>query len=118
MIVAAFFPRGGRANGPILLSAALLASAMVIAQDDPRLEISPTYGELLSDEIYEQAEGWRAPPMFESEWRAPKPQEQGRIRFGFDSAYEELQARDYDRYSSRQTNLRQPRPNTLLRLQF
>ena len=44
--------------------------------------------------------------------------EQGRIRFGFDSAYEELQARDYDRFSSRQTNLRQPRPNTLLRLEF
>ena len=118
MIVATFFPRGGAFNGPFLLSAALLASAMVIAQDDPRLEISPGYGELLSDEIYEQAEGWRAPPMFESEWRAPRPQEQGRIRFGFDSAYEELQARDYDKYSSRQSNLMQPRPNTLLRLEF
>ena len=118
MIVAGFFPHSRRANGPVLLSAALLASAMVIAEGDPRLEISPTYGDLLSDEIYEQAEGWRAPPMFESEWRAPRPQEQGRIRFGFDSAYEELQARDSDRFSSRQTNLRQPRPNTLLRLEF
>ena len=118
MIFTDLLSSGIAMNRRMLSVGVLLASAIVIAREAPRLQISPDEGALLSDEIYEQAGDWRAPPMFESEWRAPKPQEQSRIRFGYDSAYEELQARDYDKYSSRQSNLMQPRPNTLLRLQF
>ena len=53
----------------LLATGLLLASAFVLANDEARLKISPTYGEILSDDIYERAEGWREPPIFESEWR-------------------------------------------------
>ena len=94
------------------------SGAALLANDDARLEIAPTYGEILSDEIYERAEGWREPPMFESEWRAPKPEPKSRIRFGYDSAYEEVRARDAARYSTKPPKLRDPRPATLFRLEY
>ena len=101
-----------------LIASGLLLWAIVLAAEDARLEISPTYGEILSDEIYERAEDWREPPMFESEWRATQPQKQGRIKFGYDSAYEELRARESVRSSSRPLDLRDPKPNTLFRFSF
>jgi hypothetical protein len=96
----------------------LLLSAMVLASNDDRLVISPADGQLLTDEMYERAEGWREPPMFESEWRAPEPEPRTRIRFGYDSAYEELRARDPINNSFVGTNLGEPQPNTLFRMEF
>jgi len=101
-----------------LFTSGMLLWAIVLAAEDGRLEISPTYGEILSDEIYERAEDWREPPKFESEWRTTQPQKKGRIKFGYDSAYEEIRAREDDLSSSRQLNLRDPKPNTLFRLEF
>jgi hypothetical protein len=104
----------------LTLLPALLLSAIVVAQDGARLEISPESGELLSDEIYREAEGWRQPPMFESEWRAPRREEPSRIRFGFDSAYEAARAREdaLSPASQRDVDLHEPRPNTILRWNF
>jgi len=96
----------------------LLLSALVLASNDDRLVISPSDGQLLTDEMYERAEGWREPPMFESEWRAPRSEPRTRIRFGYDSAYEELRARDPMNNSFVGSNLREPQPNTLFRLEF
>ena len=102
----------------LFASGVLLASAFVLANDNARLTISPTYGEMLSDDIYERAEGWREQPMFESEWRAPKPEPESRIKFGYDSAYEEVRAREDAKYSSRPMDLRDRPPATQFRLSF
>jgi hypothetical protein len=101
---------------PLLLL--LTASAIYATNDNARLEISPDYGQILSDDLYEQAEGWRAPPMFESEWRAPRREEPSRIRFGYDSAYEELRARERAPSIGDQRNLDMTEPATLFRWNF
>jgi len=99
---------------------ALALSAIALAQDGARLEITSESGELLSDEIYREAEGWREPPMFESEWRAPRKEEPSRIRFGYDSAYEAARAREdaMQPTTQRDVDLHEPRPNTILRWNF
>lgn len=96
----------------------LLISFIVLAKDDSRLELAPAYSEILSDDIYESAEGWRKPPMFENEWRAPKPKEKSRIKFGYDSVYEEMRSREDARSSNNSFDLRDPKPNTLFRFEF
>ncbi|MCB1772038.1 MAG: hypothetical protein KDI88_00360 [Gammaproteobacteria bacterium] len=104
----------------LVLFGVLLLSAIVVARDDARLEIKSESGELLSDEIYREAEGWRQPPMFESEWRAPRKQEPSRIRFGYDSAYEAARAREdvMRPATQRDVDLHEPRPNAILRWNF
>lgn len=118
MGVSSPLPTGIAMNRRMLSVGVLLASAIVIAREAPRLQISPDEGALLSDEIYEQAGDWRAPPMFESEWRAPKPEPRTRIRFGYDSAYEEHRMRDHAVGQDRRPSLRDPQPSTLFRLEF
>lgn len=110
--------KGLSTNQWLVASGVLLASAIVVANDSARLEISPTYGDLLTDDIYESAESWRKPPKFESEWRAPKPKEKSRIKFGYDSAYEEMRARENTRSFDDQFDLREPKPSTLMRWKF
>ena len=113
------YPATGVAQARRTLAAGvLLLSAMVIAQEDPRLQVAPDEGLLLSDEIYEQAEGWRAPPMLEESWRAPATEPRARINFGYDSAYEDARMRDYGLDRGRRSNLREPTPSTLFRLEF
>jgi hypothetical protein len=56
--------------------------------------------------------------MFESEWRAPKPEPKSRIKFGYDSAYEEVRAREDAKYSSRPMDLRDRPPAAQFRLSF
>lgn len=111
-------PTATAMNRRVLSIGVLLASAIVIAQEGQRLQISSDEGSLLTDEIYEQAEGWRAPPMIEEPWRAPEPEPRSRIYFGYDSAYEENRARGYDLDQARRSNLREPTPNTLFRMEF
>lgn len=118
MTISHLRPAGVMLNRRMLWITALLASAIVIAQEDPRLRIAPGESLLLSDEIYEQAGDWRAPPMFESEWRAPAPEPRTRIKFGYDSAYEAARMRDQARDQTRRSTLREPKPNTLFRLEF
>lgn len=95
----------------------LLVGALAIASDQSRLEIGPIYENLLTDEIYREAENWRAPPAFESEWRAPRRQDRGRIRVGFDSVYEEQRARQTGSINER-SDPHTPTPNTLFRWEF
>jgi len=102
----------------LIASGVLLASAFVLANDDTRLEVPPAQGEILSDDIYERAEGWRELPTLEGGWREPKPQPKSRINFGYDSTYEELRARDDTGYSSKPLTVREPVPSTQFRLGF
>jgi hypothetical protein len=109
---------GGRAAATLLVVAALLLSTLVLARDNPRLVITDEHGDLLSDEIYRQAEDWRKQPMFESEWRAPRKEDTGRMRFGYDSAYEAARAREVAASGDLGRDLQEPRPNTILRWTF
>ena len=75
----------------------MLVSFVVLAENTARLEISPVYDDdLVIDEIYKSANGWRKPPEYESEWRPEKQAQKSRIQFGYDSAYEEMRARGKD----------------------
>jgi hypothetical protein len=75
----------------------MLFSLVVMAENTARLEISPSYDEgRQTTEIYNSAGGWRTPPASESEWRPEAQQQESRIQFGYDSAYEEMRARSND----------------------
>jgi len=102
----------------LVASGVLLASAFVLAEGNTRLEAPPLYDQILSDDIYERAEGWREPAMDGEEWRTSKPEPRSRIRFGYDSAYEELRARDETRYSSKPINQGDVQPSTQINLGF
>ena len=102
----------------LIASSVLLISAFVLAEGNARLEAPPLYDQILSDEIYERAEGWREPAVEEDEWRTSRPEPKSRIRFGYDSAYEELRARDETRYSSKPINQRDIQPSTQINLGF
>ena len=98
----------------ILLLVALIASA-------DRLQLSDSYfDEMLTDEMYRNEVEWRPPPEYDSEWRsgAQRQKDQGRIRFGYDSAYDELMSRDFERNSGTSFENDRIRPNTILRIQF
>ena len=98
----------------------LLASAFVVANEADRLLLEPVYDDLLSEEIHEQAKDWRAPPEFESEWRAPEPKPKTRMTFGYDSAYEARRARERAATGALPgpVEMSEPVPNTLFRLEF
>ncbi len=98
----------------MLASGVLLFSAIVLADNSPRLALSPGYGEILSDDIYDRAEAWREPKNLDDEWRAPKTEPKSRIRFGYDSAHEELRAREQTRHSGQ----RELQPTTQFQLGF
>jgi hypothetical protein len=96
----------------------LLASAIVVARDNERLDAPPEVNTMMSDEIYEQAEGWRGSGATGGDWRAPEPQPSSRIHFGFDSAFEEKQIRNIGYRETQRSNLRETRPNTQFRIDF
>lgn len=120
MLAVPLSPPGHTVNRGALLTGVLLASAIVMAQENPGLQVPPGSQELLSDEIYEQAGGWRETSVSGSEWRAPPtPQPRSRINFGYDSVHEELRARDDANYSGTGLNLRDTqKSNTQLQLRF
>jgi len=101
----------------LIAAGILLTSALVLANDAARLEIPPGDGEILSDDIYERAEGWRQ-PVIEDEWRTSKPEPSSRIRFGYDSTYEELRARDRAKYSNTRTEFLDRPPANQFQLRF
>lgn len=73
----------------------MLFSLVVSAENATRLDILPADDDdRLTDEIYNSANGWRTSTEYENEWRQGTEQQASRIQFGYDSAYEEMRARD------------------------
>ena len=73
----------------------MLFSLVVLAENAARIDITPAYDDdRLTDEIYSSSGGWRKSPAYENEWRPEKQKQESRIQFGYDSAYEEMRARD------------------------
>jgi hypothetical protein len=73
----------------------LLFSLVVLAEKNARLDIVPTDDDdRLTDEIYNSATGWRTATVYENEWRRGTEPPASRIQFGYDSAYEEMPARN------------------------
>jgi hypothetical protein len=91
---------------------------ITLANDGERLRISPVYDDVQKDEIYGGAAQWRKPPMYESEWRAPRKPKQGRIEFGYDSAYEQMRAREEELFSRSAFELHEPKPSSQFRIKF
>lgn len=105
-------------NSGVIGIGIILATVITLANSDGRLEILPAYDALQSEEIYESAGDWRKPPMFESEWRAPQKKKEGRIKFGYDSAYEQMHAREDELFSNEQFNINEPKPSSQFRINF
>jgi len=112
--------RAPGANGWLAGIGALLATALALAAGEGHLDISPTYDDAVTGEIYAGAGSWRKPPVIENDWRpAQEPQQEGRIQFGHDSTYELMRARQpLQDTADSQLNLGDPKPNTLFRLSF
>jgi hypothetical protein len=105
-------------SGRSLAIGIMLASAIVIARDGEGLDAPPALDYSMSEEIYEQAEGWRGSGGSGDNWRAPEIQPRARIHFGFDSAFEEKQMRSVSYQETRRSNLREPTANTQFRIDF
>jgi hypothetical protein len=97
----------------------MLLSFFALAENAGRLEISPIYDDdLVTDEIYNSAGGWRKPPEYESEWRPGKQKQESRIQFGYDSAYEEMRARGNDYTLDTGLGLKDQPQNTQFKISF
>lgn len=106
------------ANRHGLLALLALMTAIVTAQDNPRLAVPPTYNSYMTEEIYQQAEGWRETPSDDDSWRIPEPEPRARITFGFDSAFEEQRMRNHSFEDSRFTGFENTTPGTQFRVEF
>jgi hypothetical protein len=96
----------------------MLFSLAVLAGNTARINISPTYDDdRLAEQIYSNSGGWRKPPAYENEWR-PEQQQESRIRFGYDSAYEEMRARDSAFTQDTGTGLTDRPQNTQFKIGF
>jgi hypothetical protein len=97
----------------------MLFSFVVLAENSARLDISQSYdNDRVTDEIYNSASGWRKPPGNESEWRPQKLQQESRIQFGYDSAYEEMRARSNDYSPDAGLGLKDQPKNTQFKIGF
>ena len=73
----------------------MLCSFVVLAESSARLDILPADDdEHLTNEVYNSANGWRTSTEYENDWRRGAQQQASRIQFGYDSAYEEMRAKD------------------------
>ena len=96
-----------------------LFSLAVLAENAARIDITPVYDDdRQSDEIYSNASGWRKPPAYENEWRPEKQQQESRIKFGYDSAYEDMRARDSVFSQDAGTGLTERPQNTQFKIGF
>ena len=85
----------------------LLASTIILAETGDRFELPPMYDEIISAEIYHSAGGWRETKPIEEDWRAaPKKNEEGRIKY------------DYDSENETDLSKRKTTKNNLFRLEF
>jgi hypothetical protein len=97
----------------------LLFSIVVFAENTARIDISPAYDDdRVTDEIYNSASEWRTPPEYGSEWRPEQQQQESRIQFGYDSAYEEMRARDNDHSMDTGIGLKDHPQNTQFKIGF
>ena len=107
-----------RAERWFLGLAILLSSFLVLAQSADRLELAPAYDDdRVQDEIYGGAQ-WRLPPKYDAEWRAAEYEPKSRISFGYDSAHEEMRAREFDNSPAAGSNIGGVRPDTQFRIKW
>ena len=102
----------------------LLASTIIVAETSNQADLPPSYDDVITEEIYDDAGGWREIKPVEKEWRAPPPkkEKQGRIRLGFDADTSYRQMGDLPRndYNApQQSGLNERKPtNTIFRMEF
>ncbi|HYQ70776.1 MAG TPA: hypothetical protein VET88_02485 [Gammaproteobacteria bacterium] len=97
----------------------MLFSIIVLAENTDRLDITPAYNDdRLSDGIYNSVTGWRTPDGDENEWRPEKQAQESRIQFGYDSAFEEMRARDIDLSQDTGSGIRDNPQNTQFKFGF
>ncbi len=123
MSVAVMNPVMFPGNRPLVWLGFLLASTIRVAETSTQLDLPPMYDEVITEEIYEDAGGWRESTPTENDWRAPpKKEKQGRIRLGFDAETSYRQMGDLPRndyYAPQQNGLSERKPtNTIFRLDF
>ena len=99
----------------LLLALACLAAAAQSGGGD--LTLPEGYGAALREEVLEAArDDWRRSQELEQGWRAPARPERSKARFGGGAAYDQLY-RPEGRINDG-ADLRDPKPNTLFRLDF
>ncbi len=120
MIGAAMKPVIFPGNRALVWLAFLLASTIILAESGTWHELPPINDEIIVEEIYQSAGDWRESSSTEFDWRAPpKKKKEGRIKFGYDSAYKQMGERQDDYFPTKQTELSDPKPtNNLFRLNF
>ena len=105
----------------------LLASTIILAENGSQFKLPAKYDDLISEEIYRSAGGWRESKPVENDWKAPpKKQKEGRIKYGYDteSGYKYMGEKPYhkeqeDYSASKRTGLSEPGPtNTQFKLEF
>lgn len=103
----------------------LLASTIIVAETGNQPDLSPNYDDVITEQIYDDAGGWRETKQpVEKEWRAPPPKrkKQGRIKLGFDpeTSYRHMgDSPNRDIYIPKQDGLGERKPtNTIFRMEF
>jgi hypothetical protein len=96
----------------------MMLSFIAIAENTGKITLSPTYDDRLTEDIYDSGRDWRTPSADEDEWRPEKPQQESRIKFGFDSTYEALRMRDSAQTMNSVGGLGNPEPATQFRIKF
>ena len=96
----------------------MMLSFIAIAENTGKITLSPTYDDRLTEDIYDSGKSWRTPSVYEDEWRQEKPQQESRIKFGFDSTYEALRTRDSAQNMNTVEGLGNPEPATQFRINF
>ena len=120
MILATVPASEARSSGRWLIGLSVMFfSLVVLAGNAERIDISPTYDDdRLADEIYSNSSGWRKPPEYEREWRPEQQQQESRIQFGYDSAYDEMRAKDSAYSQDTGTGLTDRPQNTQFKIGF
>lgn len=93
-----------------ILICALLVSVVVIADNVDRFDSESVIDKRVTEEIYEDNLDWRVPAATpEDEWRAALKEEEQRrnerVRFGYDSAYEQMRTERDDVFRTRQDEI-------------
>jgi len=85
---------------PLTTLVFLLASTIVLAQNGTELKLPTTSFDDLDPVEIDSGGGWRDSSTSDYDWRSPDDQPQGRIRYGYDPSYEEMQIRHNQQYNT------------------
>lgn len=91
----------GRAHSWFALLILFCLSVLAFAQSQERLDPQASFDQRVTDDIFDDAGKWRQPsPPAEDLWRSQPDEtvQDRRFHFGSDSAYEEMQYRNDDRF--------------------